>query len=259
MNDGQVNKMFNVFGSKSREILNEFMKFKQNRFYLDPKLIGDCYCEFIIIDVSEIEGKNLNLWIEGIEPISTIIFIVDDKNLISDDSLIADALKFSEQFDSHNIFSINNHGELFSVLEGVSELQNNFSLMEVDFADFMHFLRSGQYYWSDTVYSQSIDKLKLRMVEKLENVKARAKNSGLKVSGLFGCIKGNISCFDSNIGDEYELILNTLKEFEPLFDCGSSRLIIHTNVEMCEKIDKHEDLEIGFHMLWSISDCKVSL
>jgi hypothetical protein len=254
MNDGQVDKIFHVFGSKSREILSQFTKFKKNRFYLDSKQVGDCYCEFIIIDASEIEGENLNLWIERIEPISTIIFIVDDKKLISDDSLIVGALKFSEQFDSHYIFSINNHGELFSVLEGVSELQNNFSLVEVDFADFMQFLRSGQYYWSDTIHSQSIDKLKLRMVEKLENVKARAKNSGLKVSGLFGCIKGNISCFDSNIGDGYELILNTLKEFEPPFDCGSSRLIIHTNVEIYEKIDKHEELEIGFHMLWSLSN-----
>jgi hypothetical protein len=254
MNDGQLDKMFHVFGSKSREILNQFTKFKKNRFYLDSKLVGDCYCEFIIIDASEIEGKNFNLWIEGIEPINPIIFIVDDKKLVSDDSLIADTFKFSEQFDSPNIFSIKNHGELVSVLEGVSELQNRFSLMEVDFADFGLVFENGRYYWSDMIYSQSIDKLILKIVEKLENVKVRAKKNGLKVSGLFGCIKGNISSFESNICEEYELIMNTLKELEPLSDCGSSKLIIHTNIEMNEKNDEHEDLEIGFHMLWSLSD-----
>jgi hypothetical protein len=259
MNDGQVDKMFHVFGSKSRETLSQFTKLKKNRFYLDSKLVGDCYYEFIIIDASEIEGNNFNLWIERIEPINPIIFIVDDKELVSDNSLIADALKFSEQFDSPNIFSIKNHGELVSVLEGVSELQNRFSLMEVDFADFMQFLRYGQYYWSDTIPSQSIDKLKLRIVEKIKNVNARAKKIGLKVSGLFGCIKGNISSFESNICEEYELIMNTLKELEPWFDCGSSSLIIHTNVEMYEEIDEHEDLDIGFHMLWLLSDCKVPL
>jgi len=254
MNDGQVDKMFHVFGSKSREILNQFMKFKKNRFHLDFKLVGDCYCEFIIIDASEIEDKNFNQWIEGIEPIPPIIFIVDDKQFVSDDSLIDCTLKLRDEFDSHNIFSIKNHGELVSVLEGVSELQNRFSLMEVDFADFMQFLRYGQYYWSDTIHSQSIDKLKLKIVEKIENVNARAKKGGLKVSGLFGCIKGNISSFESNICEEYELIMNTLKELEPLFDSDSSKLIIHTNVEMYEKIDEHEDLEIVFHMLWALSE-----
>jgi hypothetical protein len=254
MNDGQVDKMFHVFGSKSREILNQFTKFKKNRFYLDSKQVGDCYCEFIIIDENEIESKDFNLWIEEIEPINPIIFIVDDKKLVSDDSLIADTLKFSEQFDSSNIFSIKSHGELVSVLEGVSELQNRFSLMEVDFADFELVFENGRHYWSDMIYSQSIDKLILKIVEKLENVKVRAKNNDLKVSGLFGCIKGNISSFKSNICEEYELIMHTLKELEPLFDCGSSRLIIHTNVEIYEKIDEHEDLEIGFHMLWTLSD-----
>jgi hypothetical protein len=254
MNDGQVDKMFHVFGSKSREILNQFTKFKKNRFYLVPKLVGDCYCEFIIIDASEIKGKNFNQWIEGIEPIPPIIFIVDDKQFVSDDPLIDCTLKLRDEFDSHNIFSIKNHGELVSVLEGVSELQNRFSLMEVDFADFMQFLRYGQYYWSDTIHSQSIDKLKLKIVEKIGNVNARAKKDGLKVSGLFGCIKGNISSFESNICEEYELIMNTLKELEPLFDSDSFKLIIHTNVEMYEKIDEHEDLEIGFHMLWALSE-----
>ncbi|MFT5814062.1 MAG: hypothetical protein ACI9VT_001821 [Psychroserpens sp.] len=254
MNDGQVDKMFHVFGSKSREILNQFTKFKKNRFYLDSKQVGDCYCEFIIIDENEIESKDFNLWIEEIEPINPIIFIVDDKKLVSDDSLIADTLKFSEQFDSSNIFSIKSHGELVSVLEGVSELQNRFSLMEVDFADFELVFENGRHYWSDMIYSQSIDKLILKIVEKLENVKVRAKNNDLKVSGLFGCIKGNISSFKSNICEEYELIMHTLKELEPLFDCDSSRLIIHTNVEIYEKIDEHEDLEIGFHMLWTLSD-----
>ena len=41
MNDGQVDKMFHVFGSKSREILNQFIKSKKNKFYLDFKLVGD--------------------------------------------------------------------------------------------------------------------------------------------------------------------------------------------------------------------------
>jgi hypothetical protein len=48
-------------------------------------------------------------------------------------------------------------------------------------------------------------------------------------------------------------MMSTLKQFEPLFDFDSSRLIIHTNVEMNEKIDQHEDLGIGFHMLWTLS------
>jgi hypothetical protein len=250
MNDGQVNKMFHVFGSKSIEILNQFMKFKKNRFYLDPKFVGERYREFVIIDLSEVEGQNFNQWIEGIEPINPIIFIVNDKQLVSDEALIDCTLKLRDEFDSHNIFSIKNHGELVSVLEGVSELQDRFSLMEVDFADFMQFLRYGQYYWSDTFHSQSIDKLKFKIVEKIENVNARAKKGGLKVSGLFGCIKGNISFFESNICEEYELIMNTLKELEPLFDSDSSKLIIHTNVEMYE----HEDLAIGFHMLWALSE-----
>jgi hypothetical protein len=253
-NDGQVNKMFHVFGSKSKGILNQFMKLKKNRFYLDPKFLGERYCEFVIIDSSEIEGKNFNQWIEGIEPINPIIFIVNDKQFVSDDPLIDCTLKLSDEFESHYIFSIKNHEELVSVLEGVSELQNRFSLMEVDFADFMQFLRYGQYYWSDTIHSQSIDKLKLRIVEKIENVNARAKKSGLKVSGLFGCIKGNISSFGSNICEEYELMMSTLKQFEPLFYCDSSRLIIHTNVEMYEKVYEHGELEIGFHMLWALSD-----
>jgi hypothetical protein len=94
----------------------------------------------------------------------------------------------------------------------------------------------------------------LRIVEKIENVNARAKKNGLKASGLFGCIKRNTSSFESNICEEYELIMNTLKELEPLFDCDSSRLIIHTNVEMYEKVYEHEELEIGFHMLWALSD-----
>lgn len=254
MNDGQVNKMFHVFGSKSIEISNQFMKFKKNRFYLDPKFLGERYCEFVIIDLSEVEGQNFNQWIEGIEPINPIIFIVNDKQFVSDGALIDCTLKLSDEFEPHYVFSIKNHEELVSVLEGVSELQNGFSVPCVDFADFMEFLRNGQYYWSDTVYSQSIDKLKLRIVEKIENVSARANKSGLKVLGLFGCIKGNISSFESNICEEYELIMNVLKELKPLIDSDSSRLIIHTNVEMYEKIDKHEDLEIGFHMLWALSE-----
>lgn len=48
--------------------------------------------------------------------------------------------------------------------------------------------------------------------------------------------------------------MNTLKDLEPLFDSDSSKLIIHTNVEMYEKIDEHEELEIGFHMLWALSE-----
>jgi hypothetical protein len=249
MNDGQVNKMFHVLGSKSRKILNEFMKFKQHRFYLDPKLIGDCYCEFMIIDASEIEGKNFNLWIEGIEPVSPIIFIVDDKEFISDAPLIDYTSKLSEQFDSHNILSINNHEELVSVLEGVSELQNNFSLMEVDFADFMHFLRSGQYYWSDTVYSQSIDKLKLRIVEKLENFNARVKKNGLKVSGVFGCMKGNAY---SSVVDDFEIIANTFRENESVFNYDSTLSIFHSNLH--EVANTIEGSELGFHMLWALSE-----
>jgi hypothetical protein len=209
MNDGQVNKMFHVFGSKSIEILNQFMKFKKNRFYLDPKFVGERYCEFVIIDSSEIEGQNFNQWIEGIEPINPIIFIVNDKQFVSDEALIDCTLKLSDEFEPHYIFSIKNHEELVSVLEGVSELQNGFSVPCVDFADFMEFLRNGQYYWSDTVYSQSINKLKLKIVEKLENVNARAKKNGLKVSGVIGCMKGNVY---SSVVNDFENIANTFRE-----------------------------------------------
>jgi hypothetical protein len=248
-NNGQVNKMFHVFGSKSRDILNEFMKFKKNRFYLDSKLAGDCYCEFIIVDASEIKGKNFNLWIEGIEPISPIIFTVDDKQFISDDLLIDCTLKLSDEFESHNVLSIKNHEELVSVLEGISELQNGFSVPCVDFADFMWVLRSGQYYWSDTVYSQSIDKLKLRIVERLENVNARAKNSGLKVSGVIGCMKGKAY---TNTVDDFELLSNTFKENESVFDYDSTLSIFHSNLS--EGTDMNEGYDLGFHMLWALTD-----
>ena len=248
MNDGQVDKMFHVFGSKSREILNQFMKFKKNRFHLNFKLVGDCYCEFIIIDASEIEGNNFNLLISEIEP-NPIIFIVDDKQFVSDAPLIDCTLKLSDEFESHYVFSIKNHEELVSVLEGVSELQNGYSMPCVDFADFMQFLRSGQYYWSDTVYSQSIDKLKLRITEKLENVNARAKNSGLKVSGLFGCMKGIAY---SNVVDDFELIGNVFRENESVFDYDSTLSIFHSNLHGVT--DTIEDSELGFHMLWALSE-----
>lgn len=256
MNDGQVDKMFYVFGSKSKGIVNQFTKSKTNRFYLDHKPVGEHYCEFIIIDASDVEMKGdiFNQWIDGISLFSPIIFIVDDKQCFSDDSLIACTLKLGAKLGTDRIFCIKDYGDLVSILEAISELLNGFSLVCVDTADFGWSLVNGQHYWSDIIYSHSIDGLVLKIVEKLENVKARAKKSGLKVSGLFGCIKGNLSSFESNICEEYELIMNTLKELEPLFDCDSSRLIIHTNVEMCEKIDEHEDLEIGFHMLWSLSD-----
>jgi hypothetical protein len=247
-NDGQVNKMFHVFGSKSKEILNQFMKLKKNRFYLDSKFLGERYCEFVIIDSSEIEGKNFNQWIEGIEPITPIIFIVNDKQFVSDDLLIDCNLKLSDEFESHYIFSIKNHEELVSVLEGVSELQNRFSLMEVDFADFMQFLRYGQYYWSDTVYSQSIDILKLRVVEKIENVNARAKKSGLKVSGIIGCMKGNAY---SSVVDDFELLSSTFKKNESVFDYDSTLSIFHSNLS--EGTDMNEGSELGYHMLWALS------
>jgi hypothetical protein len=32
MNDGQVNKIFHVFGSKSKEVLNQFTEFKKIGF-----------------------------------------------------------------------------------------------------------------------------------------------------------------------------------------------------------------------------------
>lgn len=248
-NDGQLDKMFHVFGSKSREILNQFAKSKKNRFYLDSKLVGDCYCEFIIIDASEIARKNFNQWVEGVEPTHPIIFIVGEKQFVSDDPLNNCTLMLKDKFDSHDIFSIKNHGELVSVLEGVSELQNGFSVPCVDFADFNYFMMNGQYYWSDTVYSQSIDKLKLRIVEKLENVRARAKNSGLKLSGLFGCVKGKAY---SNVVNDFELIANTLKEHEPLFDCGSALFIMHSNLHGVT--DTSEGSELGFHILWALSE-----
>jgi hypothetical protein len=248
-NDGQVNKMFHVFGSKSKEILNQFMKLKKNRFYLDPKFLGERYCEFVIIDSSEIEGKNFNQWIEGIEPITPIIFIVNDKQFVSDDLLIDCNLKLSDEFESHYIFSIKNHEELVSVLEGVSELQNRFSLMEVDFADFMQFLRYGQYYWSDTIHSQSIDKLKLRIVEKIENVNARAKKSGLKISGVIGCMKGNAY---SSVVDDFEIISNTFRENEHVFDPDSTLSIFHSNFHGVT--DTIQGYELGFHMVWALTD-----
>jgi len=248
MNNGQVNKLFHVFGSKSKGILNQFTKFKKNRFYLDYKLVGDCYCEFIIIDASEIEGKNFNQWIEGIEPINAIIFIVGDKQFVSVDPLINYTLKLSDELESHYVFSIKNHEELVSVLEGVSELQNGFSVPCVDFADFTQFLRSGQYYWSDTVYSQSIDKLKLRVVEKLENVNTRAKNSGLKISGVIGCMKGNAY---SSVVDDFEIIANTFRENEPVFDYDSILSIFHSNLHGVT--DTIEGSDLGFHILWSLS------
>jgi hypothetical protein len=248
-NDGQVNKMFHVFGSKSKEILNQFMKLKKNRFYLDPKFLGERYCEFVIIDSSEIEGKNFNQWIEGIEPITPIIFIVNDKQFVSDDLLIDCNLKLSDEFESHYIFSIKNHEELVSVLEGVSELQNRFSLMEVDFADFMQFLRYGQYYWSDTVYSQSIDILKLIVVEKIENVNARAKKSGLKISGVIGCMKGNAY---SSVVDDFEIISNTFRENEHVFDPDSTLSIFHSNFHGVT--DTIQGYELGFHMVWALTD-----
>lgn len=252
MNDGQVDKMFHVCGSKSREILNQFMKLKKNRFHLDFRLVGDCYCEFIIIDASEIEGKNFNQWIEGIEPIPPIIFIVDDKQFVSDDLLIDCTLKLRDEFDSHNIFSIKNHGELVSVLEGVSELQNGFSVSCVDFADFMQFLRSGQYYWSDTVYSQSIDKLKLRITEKIENVNARAKSIGLKLTGVLGCMKGKAY---NNTVDDFEIIANIFKENESLIDYESTLSIFHSNLHGVT--DTIEGSELGFHMLWALSESEI--
>jgi hypothetical protein len=248
-NDGQVNKMFHVFGSKSKEILNQFMKLKKNRFYLDSKFLGEGYCEFVIVDSSEIEGKNFNQWIEGIEPINPIIFIVNDKQFVSDDPLIDCTLKLSDEFESHYIFSIKNHKELVSVLEGVSELQNGFSVPCVDFADFMLFLRSGQYYWSDTVYSQSIDILKLRIVEKIENVNARAKKSGLKISGVIGCMKGNAY---SSVVDDFEIISNTFRENEHVFDPDSTLSIFHSNFHGVT--DTIQGYELGFHMVWALTD-----
>ena len=253
MNDGEVDKMLHVFGSKFKDILNQFTKFKKNRFYLDPKLVGDCYLEFIIIDASEIEVENFNQWIDGkVQSEFVCSFIVDDKQYLSGESLIAYPLKLGDIFPEPFVFK--NHEELVSVLEALSELQNRFSLMDVDFADFYWFLRRGEYFWSDIIYSHSIDELRLEIVEKLENVKARAKDSGLKVSALFGCLIGNISSFESNVCKEYELIGSTLREHEPLFECGSETLIIHTNVEMYEEIDIHHDSKIGFHMLWSLSE-----
>ena len=148
-----------------------------------------------------------------------------------------------------NIFNIKNHGELVSILEGVSELQNGFSVTCVDFADFMQFLTSGQYYWSDTVYSQSIDKLKLRIVEKIENVNTKAKNSGLKVSGVIGCMKGNGY---SSVVDDFEIIANTFRENESVFDYDSALVIMHSNLN--GGTDTIEGSDIGFHMLWSLSE-----
>ncbi|MFT6735227.1 MAG: hypothetical protein ACJAS9_003432 [Polaribacter sp.] len=250
MNDGQVNKIFHVFGSKSKEVLNQFTEFKKNRFYLDHQLlVDDCYCEFIVIDTSEIKGENLNLWVEGkVLSEHIITLIVDDKQYLSGESLITYPLKLGGKFETFYVFK--NHGELVSVLEALSELQNGFSLVEIDIADFMYFLSLGQHFWSDIIYSQSIDELKLKIVEKLENVKARAKNNGLTLSRLFGCIKGinNI-----NVSDEYELIMNTLKELEPRFYCEPAGLLIHTN--MVARTNRHEKSEgLGFHMLWGLTD-----
>lgn len=248
MNDGQVDKLFYVFGSKSREIVDQFEKCKKNRFYLDPKLVGDCCCDFILIDACEIKGDNFNQWIEGLALIdSPIIIIVDENQYLTDDSIINYTL--NSKFNNLDVFRIKNHEQLKSVLEAVSELQNGFSVPCIDFADFISFLKKGQYYWSDTVYSQSIDKLNLKIVENLENVKATAKNSSLKVTGVFGCMKGQIY---SNVVDDFGLICDTLREFEPLFDCDSFKFMTHSN--LLEKTDVHEKSELGFHMLWSLSD-----
>jgi hypothetical protein len=174
---------------------------------------------------------------------------VNEKQFVSDDPLIDCTLKLSDEFESHYIFSIKNHEELVSVLEGVSELQNGFSVPCVDFADFMLFLRSGQYYWSDTVYSQSIDILKLRIVEKIENVNARAKKSGLKISGVIGCMKGNAY---SSVVDDFEIISNTFRENEHVFDPDSTLSIFHSNFH--EVTDTIQGYESGFHMVWALTD-----
>jgi hypothetical protein len=251
MNDGQIDKLFYVFGSKSREIINQFIKSEKNRFYLDFKLAGDRYFEFIIIDASEIQRNDFNQWIEGISLLDPIIFIVNDEQCLLGYSLITYTLKLDTKFGSHKVFSIKNHGELVSVLEGVSELQNGHSIVCIDHADFNCFLRTGQYYWSDTVYSHSINELKLRIVEKLENVKTSAKQSGLKLSGLFGCMKG---IAPPDCLEDYELIVNTLRELEPLL-YDSSGLMIHTNLR--ERTDTDVGYDMGFHMLWALSDREV--
>jgi hypothetical protein len=253
MNDGQVDKIFHVYGSKSIEIVSKFTKLKKNRFYDDFKLVGDSCCDFMIIDASEIKGENLDQWIEGIESIDPIIFIVDDNQYLAGDSLITYTSKLSTKYGNSNIYNIKNHRDLISVLEGIAELQNGFSLVCVDFADFQMFMKNGQYYWSDTIYSQSIEELILNIVEKLENVKARTQSTGLKRSGLFGCLNGNIISFESNICEEYELIKSKLMEVEPLFNSDASRLIIHTNVEMNENTDTSKKPVLGFHMLWALS------
>jgi hypothetical protein len=253
MNDGQVDKMFQVFGAKSIEIVSKFTKLKKNRFYVDFNLIGDSYCDFMIIDASEIKGENLDQWIEGIALFGPLIFIVEDNQYLAGDSLVSCTSKLNTKYGNSNILSIKNHRDLLSVLEGIAELQNGFSLVCVDFADFHVFMKNRQYYWSDTVYSHSIEELILNIVEKLENVKARAQNTGLKLSGLFGCLNGNITSFESNICEEFELIKNKLMKVEPFFNSDASRLIIHTNVEMSEKIDIPKKPELGFHMLWALS------
>ena len=126
---------------------------------------------------------------------------------------------------------------------------NGFSMACLDIADFIQFLRSGQYYWSDTVYSQSIYQLKLKIVEKLENVIAIAKNDGLKISGLIGCMKGKSYV---NAIDDYELIANTFREHESVFDYGSSVTLFHCNLHGVP--DAIEGSELGFHILWALSE-----
>ncbi|UZE97218.1 hypothetical protein [Alkalimarinus alittae] len=154
MNEGQINKVFHVFGSKSREIVNQFKMSNKSRFYFDYKLAGDRHCDFIIIDASEIKGGNITKWIEGMTLITRpIIFIVDAKQYFSVDSLLTFTLKLEAKFGTHCVSSLKSHRELVSVLEGVYELLNGFSTVCLDFADFACFLSKGQYYWSETVYS----------------------------------------------------------------------------------------------------------
>jgi hypothetical protein len=88
----------------------------------------------------------------------------------------------------------------------------------------------------------------LRVVEKIENVNARAKKSGLKVSGVIGCMKGNAY---SSVVDDFELLSSTFKKNESVFDYDSTFSIFHSNLS--EGTDMNEGSELGYHMLWALS------
>ena len=242
-NFGGVDKLFYVYGDRANNVVTKFTMYDENKFYLAPFTPSSNCTEYAVIDVSGAGTIAFSNWLNEIpQTYQPIVFLINDSNNESNTLAVKAAL--SLKLIVNVIIEIKNHEQLVSVLEALSGLQNGFSVMEVDEADFVTFLTKGQHYYSDLITANSVDELKKIMFEKLEVINGITSNQDLRLAGVFGCIKKESDNFTI---EEYEYIAHAIQQKIE----EKCEFVIHSNLKERMFGDNLEKTEL--HMLWILS------